>query len=644
MHIIVLIKQVPETDKVSLDVQTGTMIRSGNETIINPLDLYAIEEALILKEHYGAQITVLSMGPPDAERALRETLAMGCDSAILLTDRAFAGSDTWATSRVLALAIKKIGDFSIVLAGERATDGETGQVGPEVAAQLGLPVLTYVSSLEIEPEKPMKFRVKRFTEEGYQELIATPPCVIAVVKEIASPRLPTLRGKKHAREAKVLSWGAESLGLEKKEVGLLGSPTRVAKIFYPKITRNGVRIIAHNETEIEYAVSCIISRLESKGVFSAAQNEPRAHFDAHASHNSIVVDPLELRAEECQKPEFWILAEFRNHTIDSVSFELLARARELADCRGARLVAIVLAPYCAENEISALIGQGADSVVLLENPAFEHFICEPWAIALASLANARKPEVFLGAATSLGRTLLPYLAALLGTGLTADCTELSIEKNTGRLLQTRPAIGGNIMATIRTVEHLPQMATVRPHSTQPLPLDDSRKGTFVRIVPDLADPRQLVHHSIEFIGLEQNMKDFENLEGARCVVSGGRGLKKSENFHLIRELAHALDAHVGASRESVDRGWISYPHQIGLSGKTISPDIYLCAGISGAIQHLAGIRTAKTIISINSDPEAPINAIADLAIVGDLFEIVPRLTDRVRQRKDVLISMSLQRR
>jgi len=220
MHIFVLIKQVPETDKVKMDPETGTMVRSGLESIINPLDLYAIEEALVLKERLGAHITVLSMGPPDAERALRESLSMGCDSAILLTDRAFAGSDTWATSRVLAEAIRRVGDVDFILAGERATDGDTGQVGPAVAAWLDVPVLTYVSSLEVEPTplsdspslhentpvatdetplsenvlvatktglsprgEPTAIRVRRLTEEGYQVLQSRLPCLVTVVKE-----------------------------------------------------------------------------------------------------------------------------------------------------------------------------------------------------------------------------------------------------------------------------------------------------------------------------------------------------------------------------------------------------------------------------------------------------------------------------
>ncbi|HQB06512.1 MAG TPA: electron transfer flavoprotein subunit alpha/FixB family protein, partial [Rectinema sp.] len=209
----------------------------------------------------------------------------------------------------------------------------------------------------------------------------------------------------------------------------------------------------------------------------------------------------------------------------------------------------------------------------------------------------------------------------------------SIEEGSGLLLQTRPAIGGNIMATIKTAHHRPQMATVRPHSMQPLPPDFGRRGSIIHVIDDsslgkiISDSLAL---SVQVLALESNVKDFENLESAQIVVSGGRGLKKADNFKLIRELALALGGAVGASRESVDRGWISYPHQVGLSGKTISPEIYICAGISGAVQHLAGIRTAKKIISINIDPDAPIHAVADLAIIGDLFEILPRLTAQLK--------------
>jgi len=686
VHIIVTIKQVPETDKVKMDPETGTMVRSGLESIVNPLDLYAIEEALVLKERFGARITVLSMGPPDAERALREALSMGCDEAVLLTDRVFAGSDTWATSRVLAQAVKKIGAFDIILAGERATDGDTGQVGPALAAWLEIPVISYASGLELFADSisagaekdsvsaaPSNVRARRLTEEGYQILETEMPCLITVVKEIASPRLPTLRGKKFARSAQVLRWGARELGLGTEDAGLPGSPTRVTKIFYPKVSRDGERLMARDEEGIVRAVNRIFALLEEKGCLSsvpeaalAPAHQERTSLDSKASasqgtserasidkdarrHSSARHSTAESFSAELStsspaavesaapKPEVWIIAERRHVGLDTVSFELLARARTLADALHTSLAAIVAAPSLSDEEAQALIAYGADSVIALESSNFCDFVCETWADALFALARERKPDIVLAAATTTGRTLMPYLAAKLGTGLTADCTELAIEEGTGLLLQTRPAIGGNIMATIKTPKHKPQMATVRPHSAQPLSPDFERKGTVLRVQavePD--EPRadtQPIAVRTRVLSMERTTKGFENLEGARIVVSGGRGLKKAENFKLVRELADALGAVVGASREAVDRGWISYPHQVGLSGKTISPEIYLCAGISGAIQHQAGIRTAKTIIAINSDPEAPIHAVADLAVVGDLFEILPRLAERVRSAK-----------
>lgn len=402
--------------------------------------------------------------------------------------------------------------------------------------------------------------------------------------------------------------------------------------------------MATDEAGAEKAISHIMALFENRGLLGKATVEdgtsaPSAPLAASSALSSALERspvaggaPGPDTAVAPAKPEFWILAERRTDGLDVVSFELLARARALADSRGARLTAVVLTSSLSEEDAEALIAHGADRVIAVEHPLLRDFLCEIWAEALLRLVRGRKPEVFLAAATTTGRTLMPYLAAKLGTGLTADCTELAIEEETGLLLQTRPAIGGNIMATIKTAHHKPQMATVRPHSMQPLPADSGRQGTIVRVAGAPLAGKDSPKPSVRILALERNSKDFENLEGARIVVSGGRGLKKADNFKLIRELAHALGAVVGASREAVDRGWVSYPHQVGLSGKTISPEIYLCAGISGAIQHLAGIRTAKTIISINIDPDAPIHAVADLAIVGDLFEILPRLTERLRQR------------
>jgi electron transfer flavoprotein alpha/beta subunit len=248
MKIIVLIKQVPETTDVRIDPETNTLIREGVVSIINPFDMYAIEEALRLKERIeGAKVVVLSMGPPQAVDALKEALSMGCDEAVLLSDRKFAGSDTWATSYTLAQAIRKIGDYSIIFCGKQASDGDTAQVGPGVSTHLDIPQVTYVKKIEEIDEN--KAKVERMTEEGY-DIIETPlPVVLTVVKEINEPRLPSLKGKMRAKKAEIPVWGAEDIGCDEDKIGLDGSPTRVLKIFTPP-QREGGRILAGEPNEM----------------------------------------------------------------------------------------------------------------------------------------------------------------------------------------------------------------------------------------------------------------------------------------------------------------------------------------------------------------------------------------------------------
>jgi len=258
MRIIVPIKQVPETDAVRMDEATGTIVREGVESIVNPLDLYAIEAALTLRERLAdrgaddpVHVTALSMGPPSADKALREAISMGVDDAVLLTDMAFAGSDTWATSYALAAATRKLGACDLVICGERATDGDTGQVGPGLAAFLDVPALTYVGGIEAVQDG--RIRVRRLVEAGHELLEAELPCVLTVVKEIGSPRLPTLRGKQRAKRAEVPRWSAEDLGIDPDKVGLDGSPTRVVKIFRPKVARECELLPAGNDAELTAA-------------------------------------------------------------------------------------------------------------------------------------------------------------------------------------------------------------------------------------------------------------------------------------------------------------------------------------------------------------------------------------------------------
>ncbi|MCF7886429.1 MAG: electron transfer flavoprotein subunit beta/FixA family protein [Candidatus Marinimicrobia bacterium] len=260
MKLIVPIKQVPETSNVKMDPETGTMVRSGVEQIINPLDLYAIEAAIRLKEKFGGEIITLTMGPPSADKALREAIAMGCDRGILLSHKDFAGADTWSTSYVLAKAIEKIGDYDVIFCGERATDGDTGQVGPGIASWLKIPFLTYVSGIDQTNQETMT--VERNVEAGYQILKIQKPCLFTVVKEINFPRLPTLKGKKKARDIEIPTWTPQNIDVDPENLGLNGSPTRVVKISKPKVSREGEKLMPESDQEIEDSVGKLIEYFE----------------------------------------------------------------------------------------------------------------------------------------------------------------------------------------------------------------------------------------------------------------------------------------------------------------------------------------------------------------------------------------------
>jgi electron transfer flavoprotein beta subunit len=241
MNIIVCIKQVPETTQVRINPETNTLIRDGVKSIINPFDMYAVEEGVRLKERFGGKVTVITMGPPQAEAALREAVSMGCDEAVLISDRAFAGGDTWATSLTLSSAIKKIarelGQFDLVICGKQASDGDTAQVGPGISAFLDIPQVTYVK--KVEEITAGSARVERMTEEGYDVVQSPLPALFTVVKEINEPRIPSLKGMMRAKSAKIITWTAKDIGVDANEVGLAGSRTQVVKIFTPPVKSGG---------------------------------------------------------------------------------------------------------------------------------------------------------------------------------------------------------------------------------------------------------------------------------------------------------------------------------------------------------------------------------------------------------------------
>jgi len=322
----------------------------------------------------------------------------------------------------------------------------------------------------------------------------------------------------------------------------------------------------------------------------------------------------------------WVFAEQKEGEVQEVALELLGKGRELADRRGCALSAVLLGNG-VEKECEKLIFHGADRVYLVEDPALEHFTDEPYTEVLTGLIEEEKPEMILMGATTIGRAFASRVAARIWTGLTADCTELDIDSERGLLLQTRPAFGGNIMATIITEKHRPQMATVRHKVFKPLEPDTSRKGEVQR-----KDFKGKLSSRTRILEVIRDKTQQVNLTDADIIVSGGRGVGKPENFALINEFAEVLGAAVGASRAAVDSGWMPYPHQVGQTGRTVAPKLYIAAGISGAIQHQVGMRSSDTIVAINKDPHAPIFDVANYGIVGDIFEVIPALIKELKKK------------
>jgi len=346
-------------------------------------------------------------------------------------------------------------------------------------------------------------------------------------------------------------------------------------------------------------------------------------------------EAITLDVQQAQKQEdfsswqgVWVFCEFRAGSLAQVSLELLGIGRTLADKRGVQLGAVLLGSDLGDTA-SLLIGHGADKVYVADNKAFESFREDVFSTVTTELIREHKPEIILAGATAVGRSFIPGVATELNAGLTADCTQLEIREEDGALLQTRPAFGGNIMATIVCETSRPQMATVRPKVMKELEYDSSRQGDVIDI-PLKDEQLQSKVRVMESVVAEASNV---NIQEADILVSGGRGLDSAKGFELIRQLADTMDANVSASRAVVDAGWIPYPHQVGQTGKTVAPKLYIACGISGAIQHVAGMQSAETIVAINRDKNATIFDVADYGIVGDIFEIVPKLITKIEERR-----------
>jgi electron transfer flavoprotein alpha subunit len=322
----------------------------------------------------------------------------------------------------------------------------------------------------------------------------------------------------------------------------------------------------------------------------------------------------------------WVFIEQKKGKVQSVSYELLGKAQELAKQLSCQVSAVFLGNGL-DDQLDELVWHGADNIYLTQAPELANFQDEPYTNVLVKLIQKYKPEILLCGATSIGRSLISRVAVNINTGLTADCTGLDIDPEKKILLQTRPAFGGNIMATIISPNHRPQMATVRHKVMHPIAPDKRRKGKIIREQFDSS----LYASRTKLLDIVEEVETLINLSEADIIVSGGRGMGGPENFKLLYELAHALGGAVGSSRAAVDSGWMPYSHQVGQTGRTVAPKIYIACGISGQIQHLVGMQSSKIIVAINKDPDAPIFKVATYGIIGDLFEIVPALTKKFKE-------------
>jgi electron transfer flavoprotein alpha subunit len=384
----------------------------------------------------------------------------------------------------------------------------------------------------------------------------------------------------------------------------------------------------------------MMDRLESRGLASDGQSHKKAIIDLHkCTLCGACIDACKFKAiilektpAVCAVPNIkdykgiWVFVEQKNGKVQSISYELLGKAQELAKKLNCQ-VSGVLIGHNLEDQLDELIWHGADNIYLVEAPEIANFQDDPYTNIMVELVNKYKPEILLCGASAIGRSLISRVAIKIKAGLTADCTGLDIDPDKKILLQTRPAFGGNIMATIISPNFRPQMSTVRHKVFQPMIPDKHRKGKIIR---ESFDSSVYVSRT-KLLDIVEEVESLVNIAEADIIVSGGRGMKGKENFKILEELAHVLGSAVGSSRAAVDSGWMPYSHQVGQTGRTVAPKIYIACGISGQIQHLVGMQSSKIIIAINKDPEAPIFKVATYGIVGDVFQIVPALTKRFKE-------------
>jgi electron transfer flavoprotein alpha subunit len=606
MKIAVCIKQVPEVAEIKFNPDTKTIVREGVPNVVNPFDRRALAEAIRLRDANGGEVVVVTMGPTQAREALVECLGAGADRAIHLADTSFARSDTLATARALAMTLSRE-HYDIIFCGKYSVDAETGQVGPELAEMLDIPQITGATRLELSADQ-QRLIVERETDDGFETIECTLPVLLTAAERLIRPikvKEPQLEAGRTKAIAEV---SAADLCEDVSIFGFAGSPTSVAEIRSLARSRQIEMIEGADAAE---KAATLIEILEARNALKGG-TEPHALATAPDS-----------KPDDRSEREVWAVAELMDGKLRRVSFELLGKGIELASRLDARLAAFIVGSN-ASADATTLILYGADKVYVAEHERLARYETLTHTAVLANAVRRYTPLIVLIPSTANGRDLAPRVAARLQVGLTADCIDLEIDDQ-GQLVQHKPAFGGNIVAMIRS-RTVPQIATVKAGMLRSVAPNKSRVGEVIELTdPLIVDSRS----RIVAVRREVSLAVAE-LDEAERIICVGTGIGGPESLPAIEALSLALGAQIGATRRVVDQGWLPRHQQIGLTGKVVAPQLYVGIGVRGALNHTIGIQQARTIVAINSDPNAEIFQTADIGIVEDWKKIVPALTTRLR--------------
>ncbi len=611
MKIAVCIKQVPVVSLLKFDNETRRVMRDGVPSEVNPFDVLGMSLAVNLKQAHDSEVVVYTMGPPQARDALVQCLAMGADSAVHLNDRAFAGSDTLATARALALALAR-DDYDLIICGRNSVDAETGQVGAEVAEMLDLPQVSGVRHLELDASGDgVALVAERITDEGHDVVRCALPALITVTEDVAPEIYPRRAERQAAQEKPVETLTAADLSDDMSVFGMDGSPTWVSEIYSIEPKRDGIVV---RDKSAGDAVAELMAYLDERGVFDGTDGRTA---DAAVERGA--------RRERGDVGAIWVVAETLGGALRPITLELLGRSRELAETLDTRVDAVLIGEDM-EQYGDTLTAFGADVVWVAQDERLANYEVSQRTGVLADAIREHQPYAVLLGSTVIGRELAARLAGRLSLGLTGDCIGLELDDE-GRLVQLKPAFGGNIVAPILS-NTKPYMATVRPGLLTPVAPDHSVEAVMRRLSPDSLDDAR-----VEIVERVVNESaEGAELDSADTIVGVGKGIGGPENLPLLRELAEVLRAPVGATRDVTELGWLPRQYQIGLSGKSVSPNLYFAIALSGVFNHTVGIGKAGTVVAINSSARAPIFQSADFGIVGDYAEVVPELIRALEER------------